>query len=196
MLAPYVAAFDDEHERLPLRAYQALRRAIRDLRLTPGQMVLEKEAAAALGISRTPVREALVRLEAEGLYTPLTVTRTEVANHNDLLDKLTVAFVSGSGPDLTSIGSGAISQMAHPGFLLPLDSYSSIKSAVADFFESGRRIGTYKGKLYGLTYVVDMRLASYRKDYLAEAGIRADRASLPKTWEQFRDVGPVLTRHS
>jgi DNA-binding GntR family transcriptional regulator len=30
-------------------------------------MVLEKDAARALGISRTPVREALVRLEAEGL---------------------------------------------------------------------------------------------------------------------------------
>lgn len=65
LLAPYVDERDEE--RLPQRAYQALRRAIRDLRLTPGQMVLEKEAAGALGISRTPVREALVRLEAEGL---------------------------------------------------------------------------------------------------------------------------------
>lgn len=54
-------------DRLPQRAYLALRRAIRDLPLSPGQMVLEKDAAAALGISRTPVREALVRLEAEGL---------------------------------------------------------------------------------------------------------------------------------
>jgi GntR family transcriptional regulator, rspAB operon transcriptional repressor len=56
-----------DEARLPQRAYLALRRAIRDLHLAPGEMVLEGEAAAALGISRTPVREALVRLEAEGM---------------------------------------------------------------------------------------------------------------------------------
>ena len=68
-LAPDAAggAPGGEEARLPQRAYLALRRAIRDLRLAPGQMVLEGEAAAALGISRTPVREALVRLEAEGM---------------------------------------------------------------------------------------------------------------------------------
>jgi multiple sugar transport system substrate-binding protein len=127
-------------------------------------------------------------------HAPITVTRTEVANHTQLLDKLTVAYVSGSGPDLTSIGSGAMTQMAHPGFLLPLDGYASVKSAVADFFESGRRIGTYKGKLHGLTYVVDMRLAAYRKDLLAEVGVRAERAALPRTWEQFRDLARRLSR--
>lgn len=53
--------------RLPERAYRALRLAIRGLSLYPGQMVLEQEAADALGMSRTPVREALTRLESEGL---------------------------------------------------------------------------------------------------------------------------------
>jgi GntR family transcriptional regulator, rspAB operon transcriptional repressor len=65
VLAGYLDACDEE--RLPQRAYQALRRAIREMSLAPGQMVLEGEAAQALGISRTPVREALVRLESEGL---------------------------------------------------------------------------------------------------------------------------------
>jgi GntR family transcriptional regulator, rspAB operon transcriptional repressor len=64
-LAPYVERCGED--RLPQHAYQALRKAIRDLRLAPGQMVLEKDAAEALGISRTPMREALVRLESEGL---------------------------------------------------------------------------------------------------------------------------------
>jgi DNA-binding GntR family transcriptional regulator len=53
--------------RLAERAYQALRRAIRELRLPPGKMVLEQELAEVLEMSRTPVREALVRLASEGL---------------------------------------------------------------------------------------------------------------------------------
>ena len=64
-LAPYIHGQADD--RLPQRVYTAVRGAIRDLRLKPGQLVLEREVAAALGLSRTPVREALVRLEAEHL---------------------------------------------------------------------------------------------------------------------------------
>jgi ABC-type glycerol-3-phosphate transport system substrate-binding protein len=127
-------------------------------------------------------------------YAPIKVTRTVNANHAELLDKLTVAWVSGTGPDITSIGSGAMSQMAHPGFLLPLDGYPTVKKEAADFFESGLTIGTYKGKLYGLTYYADIRLAAYRKDLLSESGLPTERNRLPRTWEQFRDVTRRLSR--
>ncbi|MGK7377386.1 GntR family transcriptional regulator [Planococcus sp. 1R117A] len=56
----------DEY-RLPQRAYHIIRIAIRDLILLPGQTILEREMAEALQMSRTPVREALVRLETEGM---------------------------------------------------------------------------------------------------------------------------------
>lgn len=56
----------DEY-RLPQRAYQIIRLAIRDLILPPGKTILEREMAEALQMSRTPVREALVRLETEGM---------------------------------------------------------------------------------------------------------------------------------
>jgi GntR family transcriptional regulator, rspAB operon transcriptional repressor len=52
--------------RLPQRAYLAVRHAIRHLQLPPGKTVLEREMAEILGMSRTPVRESLVRLETEG----------------------------------------------------------------------------------------------------------------------------------
>ncbi|MBP1155828.1 MULTISPECIES: GntR family transcriptional regulator [unclassified Paenibacillus] len=55
-----------EETRLPQRAYLAVRHAIRHLQLSPGQTVLERTLADILGMSRTPVREALVRLELEG----------------------------------------------------------------------------------------------------------------------------------
>lgn len=50
-----------------MAAYLALRRAILTGALPPGHRLVERELAAQLGISRTPVREALQKLEQEQL---------------------------------------------------------------------------------------------------------------------------------
>lgn len=49
------------------RAYEALRDDILHWRLGPGTVLAESEQSARLGISRTPLREAVTRLAAEGL---------------------------------------------------------------------------------------------------------------------------------
>jgi DNA-binding GntR family transcriptional regulator len=49
------------------QAYQAIRRAIRQRRFRSGDRLRENELAEMLGFSRTPVREALGRLQVEGL---------------------------------------------------------------------------------------------------------------------------------
>lgn len=48
-------------------AYGQIRRRIFDNQWLPGHQALEHEIAAELGMSRTPVREALMRLHNEGL---------------------------------------------------------------------------------------------------------------------------------
>ncbi|MBE2276708.1 MAG: GntR family transcriptional regulator [Rhodobacteraceae bacterium] len=48
-------------------AYQTLRRNILENRWPPGFQATEQEVASLLGMSRTPVREALMRLQQEGL---------------------------------------------------------------------------------------------------------------------------------
>lgn len=48
-------------------AYERLKEEIRMNRMPPGFQAPEPEIAIRLGMSRTPVREALIRLEAEGL---------------------------------------------------------------------------------------------------------------------------------
>jgi len=50
---------------------EALRDDIQDGRYAPGDRVTELEVAERLGVSRTPVREALRRLESEGLLVSL-----------------------------------------------------------------------------------------------------------------------------
>jgi DNA-binding GntR family transcriptional regulator len=54
-------------ERISVAAARLIRTAILDGRLEPSQPLREGELAERLGISRTPVREALLLLETEGL---------------------------------------------------------------------------------------------------------------------------------
>ncbi|MGE5618978.1 MAG: GntR family transcriptional regulator [Sphingomonadaceae bacterium] len=53
------------------KAYQHLRSSVLSGRYAPGERLTEERLAKELGISRTPVREALYRLESEGLIQQL-----------------------------------------------------------------------------------------------------------------------------
>ena len=50
--------------------YEAIRRGIIDRRLAPGSPVTEAALAEQLGVSKTPVREALLRLKDIGVIEP------------------------------------------------------------------------------------------------------------------------------
>ncbi|WP_433667410.1 GntR family transcriptional regulator [Nocardia sp. CA-136227] len=62
-----VAAVEPAKKSLRDRAYEELRDRIIDLRMSPGQRLVERDLAAELEISRIPLREALQMLEREGL---------------------------------------------------------------------------------------------------------------------------------
>lgn len=73
------------------RAYQALRDDIVEWRLAPGTLLGEVEQASRLGVSRTPLREALSRLMTDGLVASqsgrgLVVTDVSVDNIRELFD--------------------------------------------------------------------------------------------------------------
>ena len=74
-------AFDLTASRMPIspQIYERLRRAITTLELAPSEAVSEKDLAQQLGVSRTPVREALIRLADEGLIDVLPQRGTFVA---------------------------------------------------------------------------------------------------------------------
>ena len=58
---------DDSRMSRVEQAYQHIRQAILAHRLKPGDRLREAELAEAIGLSRTPLREALARLESDGL---------------------------------------------------------------------------------------------------------------------------------
>ena len=53
-------------------AYRALKEAVRENVLPPGYQGSEQEIASKLGMSRTPVHEAIIRLQEEGLVRVMT----------------------------------------------------------------------------------------------------------------------------
>ena len=61
------AAQIDRSQPIPEQVYRLLRQAIITLRLPPGATIIEKQITDRLGISRTPVRDALRQLADEGL---------------------------------------------------------------------------------------------------------------------------------
>lgn len=66
---------------LPLRdvVFQTLRHAILTGELKPGERLMEIHLASKLGVSRTPIREAIHKLELEGLVTTIPRRGAEVA---------------------------------------------------------------------------------------------------------------------
>ena len=69
------------NEYLPLRdvVFQTLRSAILTGELKPGERLMEIHLAAELGVSRTPIREAIHKLELEGLVTMIPRRGAQVA---------------------------------------------------------------------------------------------------------------------
>src|SRR3954466_6364652 len=81
-----------ERDLLRDRAYAAIRDAIVDGTLAPGERLRDQELCAWLGLSRTPVREALARLEADGLVesAPQRVTRVTGLDRREARDAFPV----------------------------------------------------------------------------------------------------------
>jgi len=69
-------------------AYVELKRRILDGELAEGSPIRQDEVAAQLGVSKIPVREALMRLQSEGLvkFTP-NVRRGRCNSHGDGLHR-------------------------------------------------------------------------------------------------------------
>lgn len=97
----------DLNEYKPLRdiVFESLRKAIMNGDLKPGERLMEIQLAQKLGVSRTPVREAIRKLELEGLVIMVARKGAYVADLslNDIMDVLEVrASLEGLGAYLAA----------------------------------------------------------------------------------------------
>lgn len=79
-------------ESLSQVAYDTLLSQIMDRTVPGGSVIQERKMAAALGISRTPMRKALARLEGEGLLIRLTdrLLSVKIVSLSECVDAFTV----------------------------------------------------------------------------------------------------------
>lgn len=95
-MATATAAFDMNLRTHKRATYETLRDMIGAFELPPGERLVEKDLAARLGVSKTPVREALALLEVDGLVeaTPYRgaivrwLSRNEIREQGFLVDAL------------------------------------------------------------------------------------------------------------
>ncbi len=84
----------DANDYLPLRdvVFNTLRQAILRGEMEPGERLMEIQLAQKLGVSRTPIREAIRKLELEGLVVMIPRKGAEVAHitEKDMKDVLEV----------------------------------------------------------------------------------------------------------
>lgn len=164
------------NEYLPLRdvVFQTLRQAILRGELQPGERLMEIKLADKLGVSRTPVREAIRKLELEGLVLMIPRRGAEVAEitEKSLRD---VLEVRGALEDLAMdlacdrITADDIEKMkeAAEGFAVSLESGDVTEIAEADVkFHDIIYFATDNQRLIQLLYNLREQMYRYRVEYL------------------------------
>jgi DNA-binding GntR family transcriptional regulator len=170
-------------------AYEQVRAAIVENRYAPGQRLIEQRLAAELGLSRTPIREALRILEAEGLVVsernrgaivrPL--SPTEVVDLYGLRIRLESYAAELAAQRITEQELAALVDAA--------DEFSAVRHDVdVATLEGVRRLNEANRRLH------DRILAAARHDRLAT--MLARTVDIPLVFQAFRSFGPAEIERS
>ena len=157
--------------------------------LPPGQRLIEQRLAAELGLSRTPVREALRILEAEGLVvsernrgaTVRPLSPTEVVDLYGLRIRLESYAAELAAARITDQELGALADAA--------DEFGAVRNQVdIATIEGVRRLNEANRRFH------DRILAAARHDRLAT--MLARTVDIPLVFQAFRSFGPAEIERS
>lgn len=121
------------------QAFDSIKRRIIQLDLQPGQRFTESQLANELGLSKTPVREALAKLEREGLVEVIArsgyrVSDVTLKDARDLLAVRTLLETEAAGLAAARIGDGKQLQALNELCRITYD--PSDRSSIARFLEA------------------------------------------------------------
>lgn len=163
---PGVEAFDDLGDSLVGQIASEIARDILGNVLKPGADLNSVELANRFGSSRTPVREALMLLEKEGLVEIRPRRRPRVAEINmsevrelyeiraSLNELMIRLFVRNASADDLTAARAVVQRMAAPANISELDQFTAERLALHKIFETGcgnssltRLLNTFKMRL-------------------------------------------------
>lgn len=167
---------------LPLRdvVFITLRQAILKGELAPGERLMEIRLANMLGVSRTPIREAIRKLELEGLVVMIPRRGAEVAgiSEKSLRDVLEVRrSLEELAMDLAvqRMDSGRMEELerAQAEFVEAISASDLIRIAQADEnFHDVIYAGTENEKLVQMLNNLRDQMYRYRLEYIKDTGKR------------------------
>ena len=113
--------------------------------------------------------------------------KVEVANWDDLLQKLQTDISASANADLAIIGTRWLLDFVKDGVAEPLDGYmnADFKDRFIGAFLQPGQIG---GKTYGLPIAASARAMYYNTDMLGKAGVTAP----PGTWDEVADAAKKI----
>jgi len=145
----------------PQQVYERLRELIIDGRLAPGARIVETDVAARLGVSRTPVRGALQRLQQEGFVVDsptLQQTRPTVA-----------PLTSEDARELFLLVGALEGLAAHRAALGTLPQRTALAASLADINEAFASAAVAKRPDHGRIFELDEQ---FHRRYMSAAGPR------------------------
>lgn len=172
------------NEYLPLRdvVFNTLRQAILKGELAPGERLMEIQLAERLGVSRTPIREAIRKLELEGLVNMVPRKGAEVAKISEkhlkdvlevrrALEELAVELSCRRLSDeavckLREANARMKTEMENPD--------STIMAEVDEEFHDIIYLGTGNERLIQMLNNLREQMYRYRLEYIKDKGSRAN----------------------
>ena len=188
------------NEYLPLRdvVFNTLRQAILKGELKPGERLMEIQLAERLGVSRTPVREAIRKLELEGLVLMIPRRGAEVAEITikDLEDVLEVRAaleelaIKDACMHITEEQLEEL-DIANQEFLRVIERGGNLLEATkADIdFHEIIYAATYNKRLLQILHNLREQIYRYRMEYLK------DKTSHERLVKEHNDIIAALAKH-
>lgn len=134
------------------RVYDAVRRAIVEGRYAPGTRLIEQRVAEELEVSRTPVREALRRLESEGLVVvePNRGAQVRPLTADEIGDLYEVrARLEGYGAELAAVRAGPAEVLELRNAAAAFSDAAAARSGRADHVEAVRALDAANARFHG-----------------------------------------------
>lgn len=141
------------------QAFDSIKRRIIQLDLPPGQRFTESQLASDLGLSKTPVREALARLERDGLVELIArsgyrVSDVTLKDARDLLAVRALLETEAAGLAAARIGDGMQLQAINELCRITYD--PSDRSSIARFLEANTEFHATVAEAGGNERLADM----------------------------------------